>query len=137
MDSFIIWDVVSYAWTEIGLEKEEYPIYAAKISQQYKDWKTVNKIVIRDVCASFAFDSFLIFPCMLWMIMPDWGYNEEYLRERMNKWYSRPYWKQFLNPMRIMGYPLALLFSFSVRSKIKKAFIEQIKNTEQTHGEGQ
>ena len=134
MDNFVIWDVISYAWTEIGLQKNEYPDYAEKIREHHKDWKTVNKIIIRDVCASFAFDTFLILPCMLWMIMPDWGYDEEYIRNRMNKWYSRPYLLHFLNPMRVLGYPIALLFSLSVRTKLKNAFIKPNKITEPSSG---
>lgn len=129
MDNYPIWDAVSFAWTEIGLEDREYPEYAKKIREYSDDWNQVNRIIILDVCGSFAFDTFLIFPCMLWMIMADWGYNEDYLRERMKKWYSKPYWKHFLNPLRLLGYPLAIVMSYSVRRKIKKAFIELIKNT--------
>ncbi|PKM09633.1 MAG: hypothetical protein CVV17_00250, partial [Gammaproteobacteria bacterium HGW-Gammaproteobacteria-7] len=86
MDKFKIWDVVSYAWTEIGLEEEDFPQYAAAIYEHCKDWLEVNSIITKDVCGSFAFDSFLIFPCMLWMIIPDWGYDQNYLKARMEKW---------------------------------------------------
>lgn len=53
-------------------------------------------------------------PLMLWMRMPDWGYSEEYLRTRMERWYSRPYWMNFLNPLRWLGYPLAILMALKV-----------------------
>ncbi|WP_163831078.1 hypothetical protein [Spartinivicinus ruber] len=122
MGHFIIWDVISYAWTEIGLEADDYPNYARKIKEQYPDWDSVNKIIIRDVCGSFAVDSFLIIPCMFWMIMPDWGYNEEYLRKRMEKWYAKPVWKHYLNPIRILGYPIARSLSSDVRKQLKKAY---------------
>ncbi|WP_018623587.1 hypothetical protein [Kangiella aquimarina] len=122
MDQYKIWDVMSYAWTEIGLESEDYPKYAKKIKQDYPDWEKVNKIIVRDVCASFAVDSFLIFPCMLWMIMPDWCYDEEYLKARMKKWYAKPYWSHFINPIRILGYPISIIFTLGVRRKLKKAY---------------
>ncbi len=76
MDKFLVWEVMSYAWTEIGLEKSDYPEYAKKIYSQCDDWKTIDQIITKDVCGSFSKDTFLIFPCMLWMIMPDWGYNK-------------------------------------------------------------
>lgn len=122
MSKLIVWDVISYAWTEIGLENSDYPEYAKKLRGHFKSWKEIDQIIKRDVCASFAFETFLIFPCMLWMIMPDWGYSDEYLKERLNKWYARPYWMHFLNPCRILGYPLALLFSASIRLKVKRAY---------------
>lgn len=121
-ESFDIWSVVSYSWTEIGLEDGDYIIYAEKIIVNYKTWDEVNSIIIRDVCASFALDTFLIFPCMLWTIMPDWGYEDDELTARMKNWYEKPYWTHFLNPFRVFGFPLALLFSIGVRRKLKKEY---------------
>lgn len=68
-----------------------------------------------------AFDTFLIVPFMLWMIMPDWGYCEEYLRNRMTRWYARPYWRHFLNPLRLFGYPLAIVLSLKYRAMLRRA----------------
>ena len=129
MNKLEIWEVVSFAWTEIGLEESDYPIHAEKIYAECQDWSLVNRVIIKDVCASFAFDSFLIVPCMLWMIMPDWGYDKDYLQKRMNKWYSKPYWVHFLNPARVLGFPTALILSMSVRRKLKRAFLECAANT--------
>jgi hypothetical protein len=70
----------------------------------------------------FALEVFLIFPCMLWMIMPDWGYNEDYLRERIRKWHSKPRWMHFLNPLRLLGYPLAILSSSGIRRRLQAAY---------------
>ncbi len=128
MDHYLIWEVISYSWTEIGLEDDDYPKYAKELALRYKTWKEINAIVLRDVCAYFAVISFLILPCMLWVIMPDWGYTETFLRQRIEKWYSRPYLLHFVNPFRILGYPIALLFSSSVRRKLRTAF-EQEKST--------
>jgi hypothetical protein len=119
---FIVWDTVSMAWTEIGLESDDYLVIAKKLKNQGATWPEVQAIALRDVCGSFAVDSFLIVPCMLWMIMPDWGYNEEYLRNRLNQWAKRPLWMHFLNPIRLFGYPMALLFSVGVRLRLKRAF---------------
>ena len=121
---------MSYAWTEIGLESEDYPKYAKEIYSECPDWSKVSVIITRDVCGSFALDTFLIFPCMLWMIMPDWGYDEVYLRSRMEKWYSKRYWFHFVNPVRVLGYPMAIMFSMAVRRNLKKAFQECAKNAQ-------
>ena len=58
---------------------------------------------------------------MLWMFMPDWGFEEAYLRRRIARWYSRPYWLHFLNPLRILGYPIALLFAWKYRTMLRGA----------------
>jgi len=123
MNRLPIWHVVSYAWTEIGLSDEEYPKYANEIFSECQDWQTVNKVIIRDILASFAVESFLIIPCMLWMIMPDWGFDLDYLRKRMEQWYLKPYWRHFLNPIRLLGYPVALMLTADVRRKLKKAYM--------------
>lgn len=113
---------MSYAWTEIGLEEEDFSQHAVEIYECYKDWQKVSSIITKDVCGSFAIESFLLFPCMLWMIMPDWEYDLDCLKMRMEKWYSKPFWVHFLNPLRILGYPVALLLSWPVRKNLKKAF---------------
>ncbi len=118
---FLVWDTVSMAWTEIGLAPSDYPAIAEKLKNEGATWPEIRAIALRDVCGSFALDSFLIIPCMLWMIMPDWGYNEEYLRRRLHRWSIRPLWMHFLNPLRLLGYPTALLFSLGVRIRLKRA----------------
>jgi hypothetical protein len=123
VDKYYVWEVISYAWTEIGIEDVECKHLVQKGSIAPEDLQEVDRIIFKDVCASFAFDSFLVFPLMLWMLMPDWGYSEEYLRRRMERWYSRPYWLHFLNPMRWLGYPLAALMALKYRSMLRKAVL--------------
>jgi len=118
---FLVWDTVSMAWTEIGLEPGDYPAIAEKLKAEGATWAEVRAIALRDVCGSFAVDSFLIIPCMLWMIMPDWGYSEEYLRARLRRWTQKPLWLHFANPLRVLGYPVALLFSTGIRFRLKRA----------------
>ena len=121
MDRYYVWEIISYAWTEIGLEASECKSLVEKGGIRLEDLSEVDRIIFKDVCGSFAFDTFLIFPLMLWMIMPDWGYDEDYLRKRVGRWHARPYWVHFLNPMRVFGYPLAVLMALKYRSMIRKA----------------
>jgi hypothetical protein len=134
---FLVWTTVSMAWTEIGLEEADYPPIARELLAQGADWPAVRRIALREVCGAFALDSFLIFPCMLWMIMPDWGYNEDYLRRRMQRWQRRPLWQQLLrNPLRLLGYPVALLMSRRIRARLKQAMRVAQARGEASPGQG-
>lgn len=123
IDTYPVWEILSYAWTEIGIETDECKTLLDKGQITPSDFHQVDLIIFKDICASFAVDTFLIFPLMLWMIMPDWGHSESYLRDRMNKWYAKPYWTHFLNPLRLLGYPLAVFMALSYRSKLRKASV--------------
>lgn len=118
---FQVWDTVSRAWTEMGLEPADYPGIAQKLQEAGATWPQVRAIALRDVCGAFAVDAFLIFPCMLWMIMPDGGYNDDFLRHRMQQWKQQPLWLHFLNPLRLLGYPVALLCSISIVLRLQRA----------------
>jgi hypothetical protein len=124
LDTYQVWDAISYAWTEIGLDKDEFKTIAQKAGLKPEHLPQIDRIFFKDICASFAVDSFLIFPLMLWMLMPDYGYNEEYLRKRMQDWYTKPYWRHFLNPLRVLGYPVAVWFAWGYRAKLRKAIGE-------------
>lgn len=121
IDVYKVWEFISYAWTEIGIDNDECNSLARDTMASVGDLACLDRIFFRDICASFAVDSFLLFPLMLWMLMPDWGYKEEYLRKRVKAWYERPYWQHFLNPLRVLGYPIAVLFALGYRAKLRKA----------------
>lgn len=121
MNKSKVWEIMSYSWTEIGLTDAEYFRMAKTIEFEPRDWNELDRIIFKDVCASFAVDSFLAFPLCLWMLMPDWGFDINYLRERIKRWYSKPYFVHFLNPLRLLGYPVAILFALSGRKKLKSA----------------
>ncbi len=145
MDNFQIWDYGSMAWTEIGLSESEYPKYADAIMKTHSEWAQVEKILTLDVCGSFAFESgifllvftlpfllgFFVHEGFFWLFalsiffitpMPDWGYDENYLKGRMQKWESRPILVHFLNPIRLVGFPAALLLTINLRSRLKHEF---------------
>src|SRR5919106_6512372 len=105
------WEIISYGWSEIGIEQRECNDLVRKYGINEDNLRQVQLTCFRDVCASFAFEAFLVIPLMLWMLMPDWGFEEEWLRRRAERWYARPYLLHFLNPLRILGYPVALLFA--------------------------
>ena len=129
MKHFVIWDAISMAWSEVGLAPSDYPKIAAELRADYSSWDEVSDVVFRDVIGSFALESCLmplaivpIIGMFLITPFPDWGYEEAYLRERMHRWYSVPRWRHYLNPLRLVGYPLALLFAFSISRRLKAAY---------------
>lgn len=62
---------------------------------------------------------------------PDWGYEEAYLRRRMARWNRSPRWLHFVNPLRLIGYPLAYLISFPLRRRLKKAYNQASRGVDQ------
>lgn len=129
-DHFMIWDTVSMAWTEIGLDDAEYPKIAARLHLHYRTWRDIDRVIQRDVIPSFALDSTLVFlilvpilQLVLINVFPDWGYSDTYLRERIQRWQRTPRWRLLLNPLRWLGYPLAWMFVWNLRRKLRRAFI--------------
>ena len=130
MKHFAIWDAASMAWTEIGLGREDYPRIARELRANYATWDEVDRIILRDVLGSFSLESSL-FPLALVPVigffliapLPDWGYEAKYLQDRMSRWYRLPSWQHFLNPLRIIGYPIAYLVSFNLRRKLRAAYL--------------
>lgn len=129
-DPFIVWNAVSMAWTEIGLGEPEIPPIAAELRATYPQWDEVRRVIYGDVLGSFALESGLlplaagsIIGMFLITPFPDWGYEETYLRRRMQRWYRLPRWWHFLNPIRLIGYPFAILFAFGLCRRLKRAYL--------------
>lgn len=127
----LVWSTVSMAWTEVGLSRDEYPAIANQLRSSYSSWDEVNEIILGDVLGSFALESLLLPFAMIPVVgllfltpFPDWGYEETYLRSRAARWHESPRWRHFLNPLRLLGYPIAYLLSLSVRHRLKKAFLQ-------------
>ena len=128
-NNYLIWDIASLAWTEIGIEGEEYNDHAILLRESYNSWSYIDRIIVRDVCGSFATISFTYLFVLIPIIgmlfitpMPDWGYDQEYLRKRMERWERRSVLVNFLNPFRLIGYPISLYFASELRAKLKAAF---------------
>ena len=125
LDTYPVWECISYAWSEIGIEDEECRALAHKAGLTVADLPAIDRLFFRDICASFAVESIVLFiPIVGWACMTDWGYAESYLRRRINNWYAKPYWLHFLNPLRIVGYPFALLCALDYRTKLHQAIRE-------------
>lgn len=139
MEDLKIWQIASMAWTEIGLEKSEYPKLAEELIERDLDWKYVNKVIVIDVCGSFSIMSasmlLMIIPILGMLLvtpMPDWGYNEEYLKNKIFNWKKQSLLVNFFNPVRLIGYPLSLFMVWSLRRNLKIAFFRAVSNKQDT-----
>jgi hypothetical protein len=118
-----VWEILSYSWTEIGIDESMCARMARDADITIADLPQIDRIFFRDVCAAFAVQSFLVFPLMLWMLMPDWGFDDVWLAEKMEHWYARPYWSHMLNPIRLVGYPVSILFALRYRSMLRRVVL--------------
>jgi hypothetical protein len=117
------------AWSEIGLDADDYPRVAAQLRTNYASWDEIDDIILGDVLGSFAplslLPIFVLIPVIgLFLIapFPDWGYEKSYIERRIEKWSTIPRWQHYLNPIRVLGYPAAFLFTFSLRRKLRAAY---------------
>lgn len=121
-----VWEVVSYAWTEIGIDQAECDRLVRRFGLGPANVDAARRICFRDAAASFGFETFLVFPLFLWMLMPDWGYGETYLRRRILNWRKRPLIWHFANPLRVLAYPLALLLALPQWRMLRKSLLANI-----------
>ncbi len=127
---FKVWEILSYAWTEIGVTDDECVSDVQKAGLTPNDLKAIDEIIFRNLAFSFAPLSFLLLPMCLWMAMPDWGFDEEWLRKKMNQWNARWTILNFINPFVLLGYPSALLIVMPMRSRLRKAILTPEKMLE-------
>ena len=120
MKLIAVWEIFSYSWTEIGILDSECAEIALAGEITAADLPQVDRVFFRDVCLAFAVESFLVFPMMLWMVMPDWGFDDAWLAQKMERWYAKPYWVHLLNPIRWAGYPVSLLFALRYRAMLRR-----------------
>lgn len=121
MDRYCVWRIASRAWSGNGMGESECRSLVQKGGIRREDLPEVDRVIFRDVCASFAVEAFLMFPMVGgWPGGSDGGYDEAYIRRRMDRWYATPYWRYFLNPVRWFGYPLALLMVLRHRSMLRR-----------------
>ena len=123
MNRKVLWISISYAWTEVGLENDEFLKYATRINAQPEDIGLIKKEYLFVILPAFATEAMCAFLSM-GMTLPDWGFREGYVVGKIKKWHRKPTYKKALNPLWIVAYPIAFLFSFSHYLKIRSAIIK-------------
>lgn len=52
MDTYYVWEIISYAWTEIGIGDKECQDLVQEGGISKSDLSQVDRIYFKDVCAS-------------------------------------------------------------------------------------
>ena len=117
------------AWTEVGLERAEYPKIAQQLVEENLNWSEISDVYWSEVLHGFALLScsvLLVFiPVVGWIavagMLPDWGYSEDLIRRKMQRFKAEKTWMNWLNPLHVIGYIFAILFSYNSYLRLKKA----------------
>lgn len=117
-----LWLTISYAWSEIGLEDDEFSNHAEMIKALPKDMENFRKEYYFIILPALSTETICALVSM-GMSLPDWGFRDGYVIGKISKWHNRPVIKKILNPIWMIGYPLSLLMSLSYYNKTKKAVI--------------
>ncbi len=50
------------------------------------------------------------------------------LQQRISRWHARPYGWHLLNPLRLLGYPIALHLAWPYRAMLRRCVFAQTQN---------
>ncbi|MDR3221510.1 MAG: hypothetical protein LBU46_05820 [Candidatus Accumulibacter sp.] len=113
-----VWEAMSYAWTEIDLDGDEFRCFAREIDAQPHEMALFNRAVFWDTCGAFAVET--VFEILsLRTTAPDWYFPEAV--QKVAHWLRRPLLLSLLNPLWLVGYPLSCLGAVSYWFKLRRA----------------
>lgn len=121
MDTSQVWAFFSYAWTQTCADEDACRSFVRQTHIGMADLRVVERLLFKDICASFAVDS-------LWLLFPDWGYDAADLQQQISRWHARPYGWHLLNPLRLLGYPIALHLAWPYRAMLRRCVFAQTQN---------
>ena len=123
-----VWLYASYSWSEIGLSGEDRTDFFKKMSiQAQKELVDARKAVFWDVCGAFAVFTALTL-LTVGTMLPDWGFDEKYVVDKVSHWQRQPLWHSLINPLWWLGYPVACLIVFADWRKLSK-WMEQASHS--------
>ena len=114
-----IWIFISYWWTEIGLSEEEIDDLFGRMNINPNNLSEVRKAIFWEYCGAFAMYTLWSF-LTIGIILPDWGFEEKYVRSKVFNWLRRPVIFSLFNPLWLLGYLLACLIAVSGWLKLSK-----------------
>ena len=113
-----IWEAMSYAWTEIGLDDKDFQRFGYEISAQPEDMPEFNRAVFWETCGAFAVETTFAL-LLLGMTLPDWYFPEA--EKKVSCWLRRPLILSLVNPLWIVGYPISCLMAFKYWVQLRRA----------------
>ena len=105
---FVLWKTLSYAWTEIGLNEAECSEIVRELENEYQSWSEIKDVIYKDVLGGFSLLSLSL--CFVWIpfigwvfannLLPDWGFDDEWIQKKIQHWYAVPRWRHYFHPLR-------------------------------------
>jgi hypothetical protein len=114
---------MSFAWSEVGLEPDEYGKYASQIGASHRELGAFDRECLAVVCGAFSMHTVIALLSM-GVSLSDWGYNDEYVIRKVSIWQSRPLLISLLNPIWLVGFPLSVLFALGTWRRLRRAVAE-------------
>lgn len=113
-----VWEAISYAWTEVGLDRGGFRRFAQDAGISPGDRRALLHAVFWQVCGVFAIETSLALIPM-GITLPDWFFPEP--EQKVTRWLARPLLRSVLNPLWLVGYPLSCLLVDSYRYRLRQA----------------
>ncbi|MGN2245902.1 hypothetical protein ACFWZ3_04325 [Frateuria sp. GZRR35] len=113
-----IWEAMSYAWTEVGLDAAGFQRFARDADLSAHDPRALFHAVFWQVCGAFAVETAWAL-MLMGVTLPDWFFPEP--EKKVSRWLARPLSYSVLNPLWLMGYPLSCLLVASYWHRLRKA----------------
>lgn len=119
-----VWLAASFSWSESGLEDSEYRNYAKSIGALPGESRAVAFVVFWEVCGAFAV--FTVGALLsMGAALPDWGFKDEYVLHKVSAWRNRSLVLSLINPLWVVGYPLACVMAFGGWLKLNRNMRKQ------------
>jgi hypothetical protein len=113
-----VWEATSYAWTEIGLDRNRFLRLAREADISSDDRPALLHAVFWQVCGAFAVETSLAL-MLLGSTLPDWFFPEP--EQKVARWLARPLRLSIINPLWLVGYPLSCLLAASYWYRLRQA----------------
>lgn len=118
-----IWEAMSYVWTEIGLDDNDFRRFGGEIAAEHQDMSAFNRAVFWDTCGAFAVET--VFALLLMgMALPDWYFPEP--TRKIDRWLRRPLVFSLINPLWLIGYPASCIIAASYRLRLRRAAMSSV-----------
>lgn len=101
------WEVFAQVWVDTSYDEQDLAQFAGILRQTGLSPRELRRIAYFEVCGAFATFSVAVL-LSAGMALPDWLYPEAQARREVADWLARPLAMSLLNPVWLLGYPLAV-----------------------------
>ena len=105
----VVWEVLAQFWVDTWYDTKQLDGFADRLVASGLSLGDLDRIAYREVCGAFALFTLAVFLSM-GMALPEWYYQEDRARVKIESWLSRPKFLSILNPIWLIGYVAACAF---------------------------